>query len=363
MSGGTSDFMQVLQSAAKAGSNVKKGATVAEFDRQYQLTRLDDYKATVTQSEASLKSLDADLLVTRKAFDLSIEQARAAVAKAKLDIQTIPVRSEIQSEQLKLALEEAEANLKQLSAQSAFRLTSERAQRRNAELDLLQSKNELKRAEMNLNRMVINAPMDGMVVMQTAMRGSDMGQIQVGDQLMPGQFFMQIVDPRSMLVSATVNQADVEMVRVGARARLHFDAFPDMELPAKVIALGAMTRTGGMRDKFFKEVPVFLKIEKMDSRVIPDLSVGVDIIIEGAADSVIVPVESVFHETTDGKDYVFVRAEGQFTRREVTVGVRNNVSAAITSGLKPGDVVALEQPDMNSESPGGAGGEGNVQRS
>jgi hypothetical protein len=44
---GGSDFALVLLQVAKPGSHVKKGEVVAEFDRQYQLNRLDDYKATV----------------------------------------------------------------------------------------------------------------------------------------------------------------------------------------------------------------------------------------------------------------------------------------------------------------------------
>jgi HlyD family secretion protein len=92
--------------------------------------------------------------------------------------------------------------------------------------------------------------------------------------------FGRIVDPSSMLVSATVNQADVESIRIGAKAMLHFDAFPGLELPGHIVGIGAMTQPGRARAEYVREVPVMVKIDRMDPRVIPDLSVSVDVLID-----------------------------------------------------------------------------------
>ena len=48
-------------------------------------------------------------------------QAQAAVDKAKLDIKTTPVRSDIDAERLKLTLEEAESQLKMVQGDAAVR--------------------------------------------------------------------------------------------------------------------------------------------------------------------------------------------------------------------------------------------------
>ena len=342
---------------------VKKGESVAEFDKQYQLNRLDDYKATVVQSEQSLRRMDAELEVSRKAHDQSIAQAQAAVDKAKLDIQTIPVRSAIEAERLRLALEEAEASLKQLRTEVPFFDVSQKADRRNSELGVETSRIELRRAEQNLNRMSVAAPMDGMLVMQNTMRGTEFAAIQEGDQLFPGQMFAQIVDPRSMLVVANANQVDAELIRVGARANLRFDAYPGLVVPAKVMSVAAITRPGGMRANFYKEIPVYLKIEKMDPRIIPDLSVSVDVIVDTALEQVIAPLESVFRDGPNAEPYVFVKAGDRFERRPVQLGIRNHIAATVSTGLKAGEVVALEPPSLTP--PGSQSGESKerVQRS
>ncbi|MBA3973917.1 MAG: hypothetical protein C0504_06825 [Candidatus Solibacter sp.] len=345
MSGGSSDFMQVLQNVIAPGKVVQKGDVVAEFDTQYQQTRLDDQRADLAQSERGMRTLEVQLEVSRAQNQFALQQARSVVDKARLDLKTTPVLSQIQSERLKLALEEAEAQLKQLLVEEPLRRSSEAAELKQAQIQLATTRSELKRAEENVEKMRMKAPMDGMVVMQKIMAGSEFRQIQQGDQLFPGQMFMQIVDPRSMLVAASVNQTDVEMIRVGAKAHLRFDAYPGLELPGKVISIGAVPRSGGMRADHMKEIPVYLKIEKMDERVIPDLSVSADVVVASEPDGVIVPLESVFYDQgAPGRPYVYVKTAKGFEKRYVELGLRNHIRARVVNGLKAGETVALEPP-------------------
>lgn len=337
--------MSVLQSLAPAGKLVGKGEVVAEFDTQYQTTRLDDQRSDVEQSARGLKALETQLEVSRSQNQFALRQAQAVVDKAKLDLKTTPVLSQIQAERLKLQLEEAEAQLKQLKTEEPLRRASEAAEWRQAQIQFATTQTELKRAEENVEKLRMKAPMNGMIVMQKIRAGSEFRQIQQGDQLFPGQLFMQIVDPSSMLVAAAVNQTDSDLIRVGAKAHLRFDAYPGLELPGRVISIGAVPRSGGMRGDFMKEIPVYLKIEKMDARIIPDLSVSADVVLSSEADGVIVPLESVFwQQGPPPKPYVYVRTASGFERREIELGLTNNVKARVANGLKPGEPVALEPP-------------------
>jgi multidrug resistance efflux pump len=342
------DFMMQLQTLAPNGVRVAKGSTVAEFDRQYMLLRLDDYRATVEQSESSMKASMANLEVTRKSYEQQILAAKNAVDKAELDIKTSPVRGAIDGERLKLALEEAKANLKQLNEAARYVDIGEKATLKVSDLELQTAKVELKRAEANADKMIIKAPMDGLVVMQNTFRGGEFGLIQQGDQVFPGQMFMQIVDQNSMIVNATVNQVDVQSMRLGQRAKVRFDAFPGLELKARVVMIGAITKSAGSRASFKKDIPVRLKLEQLDPRVIPDLSVSADVVLDETTETAtVVPAEALQTEGDDAgaKSFVHVRnAAGIWERRNVEIAVVNNTHAAIRSGLKPGEVVALEPP-------------------
>lgn len=351
--GGGSEFSLVIQDAVKPGSHVKKGDVVAEFDRQYMLTRLDDYRASVSQLDASIRKMKAELEVSRNSHAQTIENAKAALDKAKLDVRTIPVLGAIDAERTRLAAEEAEARYKQLLAEVKFVEIGYQSQIKNAELEVQQAHMELKRAEANADRMLIKAPINGLAVMQTMFRGSEFAQIQVGDQLYPGMMFMQIVDTSSMIINATVNQVDVDNLRIGQKARVRFDAYPDLEVPAHVAAIGAMTRPGGQRASFVKDVPVLLKIDKMDARIIPDLSVSIDVVLESSEQqATVAPLASVFRDGSGADAHVYVKNGAAWDRRNVELGLANNLSVVVRSGLKPGEVVAEDPPPLAGSPPG-----------
>jgi HlyD family secretion protein len=151
----------------------------------------------------------------------------------------------------------------------------------------------------------------------------------------------------SMIINATVNQVDVDILRIGHKAKVRFDAYPGLEVPATVAAIGAMTRTGGMRASYVKDIPVILSIDKMDPRIIPDLSVSVDVAIESEENATVAPLSAVFRDSSDSTPFVYVKKDNGWERRQIELGVTGNVYAAIRSGLKPGEVVAEEAPPLD----------------
>jgi len=343
------DYQMVLQTVVPPGSRVKKGDVVAEFDRQYMLTRLDDYRASVQQVESSLGILKANLEVDKKAHQQTILVAKSDLDKAQIDLKTLPVRSEIDSELLRLREEEAAARYKQYLSEVKHKEISHAAQWRIGELERGESKIELARAEANAERMLVRAPMDGITVMTQTLRGDQFGQIQQGDNVFAGMMFMRIVDPDSMIVNATINQADSERLRIGAKARVRFDAYPDLELPAHVYSIAAMPRSGGFRGTYVKEVPLVLKLDKLDPRVIPDLSVSADVVLEREEQATVAPLEAVFRDGAQGAPFAFLRGPRGWERREVELGMANNVAVAVRSGLRPGEVVAAERPPVQAK--------------
>ena len=339
------DYLMVLMKCAAAGSRVQAGDIVAEFDRQYQMLRLDDYKASLVQQQAGIEKLKADQAVARQAYNQSVKSAFAGWAKANVDLQTIPVRADIEAEEFKLTEQEMAAAYKEVRSELTFFDVSQQSALRISELDHDQAKIEFGRAQSNVDRMVIKAPIDGVVVMQTIYRSGDYGQVQAGDQLSPGQGFMTIVDPSSMVLNATVNQVDSESLRVGMKATVHLDAYPDAALDATVLAVGAMTSAGGWRANWVRTVPVRIKILQRDARVISDLSGSADIVLAAEKQTTVAPLASVFHDGGgDGKPYVYVASAGGFEKRRVELGLASNVAVAVRSGLRPGEVVALARP-------------------
>jgi HlyD family secretion protein len=336
------DFNLILLSLAKAGTHVKTGDVAGQFDPQFQQQRYDDYKDSVIQLENSIKKLIANLAATKEAHDQTVRSSKADWDKAVLDMQTAPIRSQIDAEKYKLAVEEAEAKYKELVAESALVEESQRASIRSSQLTRDQVRIELQRAETNVERMTVKSPMDGIVVMASIVRNGEYGQVREGDQVNAGQPFVTIVDPRSMVLNATVNQVDAEKLRLGMKASIRLDAYPDIKLPGTLIGIGAMSKTSTFRASYVGEIPVRIKIENTDPRLIPDLTGSAEIVLDSVRNTLLLPRAAVFEEA-DGQ-YVFVQGPEGWQRRKVDLGLTSFTTAAIKSGIQKGEVVALQRP-------------------
>jgi HlyD family secretion protein len=336
------DFSLVLMKLARPGSGVKEGDVVAEFDPQMQLQRLDDYRDSVVQLENNIQKMKTNLAAVKDAHDQTVRSAKSDWDKAVLDLKTAPVRSGIDVEKYKLALEQAEATYKELVEESPLVEEQQRAQIRVSELNHDQSLIELKRAEANVQKMTVKAPMAGMVVMASIVRNGEFGQIREGDQVNPGQPFLSIVDPSSMVLKAAINQVDAEKLRLGMKTLVHLDAYPEIELPGTLIGISAMSKTSTFRAGYVGEIPILIRIERTDPRVIPDLTGNADIVVGGEQAAVAVPRAAVFEE--HGGSFVYVRTPEAWVKKQVTLGIESFTTAAIQSGLQKGDVVALRRP-------------------
>jgi HlyD family secretion protein len=336
------DFSLILMHLANPGIHVKSGETVAEFDPQMQAQRLDDYKDTLDQQENTVKKQLAMLAASREAHDQSVRTAKATWETALLDLKTTPIKSQIDAEKIKLSVEEAESTHKQLVYEASLVDESQRAAIRSQQLDREQSRIELQRAEMNVQRMTIKAPMDGIVVMQSVIRNGVFGQFREGDQVAAGQPFMSIVDPTSMVLNATVNQVDAERLRLGMKTTVRLDAYPEVELPGTLIGIGAMSKSSTFRAGYVGEIPVRIKIEKGDSRLIPDLSGSAEIVLNSENTTLVAPRSAVFEE--NGASYVFVQGPEGWIRKQVQLGLMSYTEVAIRSGVTKGDKIALQRP-------------------
>jgi HlyD family secretion protein len=190
--------------------------------------------------------------------------------------------------------------------------------------------------------MTIKAPMDGIVVMGNVVLNGELRQIREGDIVMAGQPFMTIVDPSSMVLNATVNQVDAERLRLGMRATIRLDAYPDVQLPGGLIGIGAMSKTSTFRANYVGEIPVRLKLEKTDPRVIPDLTGSAEIVMSAETTTVVAPRSAIFDD--NGAPVVYIQKGELWEKKKVDLGLASFTHVAVRSGLQKGDVIATERP-------------------
>ncbi|MCX6630569.1 MAG: HlyD family efflux transporter periplasmic adaptor subunit [Candidatus Solibacter sp.] len=326
---------------AESGTRVKQGQLIAEIDSQDIKDHLVDVESMLLQAQLEIARRKAVLVAQMEYLYQRLRIAKATMERAQLDARAIPVRNAIAQEILRLAADEYRE-----AYEEAIKQTPLTEQRQLFDLKLYEMSydHDVRHRDRHLldyRRCSIRAPIDGMVVMQTTYRGGQMNQIKVGDRLSPGQPFMRVVDPASMQLDATMNQAESELIRLSQRAIVHFDAFPDIVVKGRVQSVGALATGGGRRTSYnVRSIPVRLALETVDPRVIPDLSASGDVAIAESAAGLIVPLETL--SASGGKTIVYVKQGDAFVSREVEIAGTTYTHAALASGIQEGEEVALQ---------------------
>lgn len=339
MQGPDANREMVLEKTAVAGSWVKKGTVIAIIDSQSMQDHVDDLADTIVAAQADIRKRKAEQGIDIESLQQTIRVTKAEVDKARLDYAASEVRTDIERQILKLSLDEAEARYKQAQADVAFKTAGHAADMKVLELTLERHTRHRNRHLNDIKAFTVQAPMDGLVVMASIFRNQEMSQVQAGDRIFPGQSFMKIVNTKTMQVEGSVNQVESDDFRIGQQARIRFDAFPGMQFDGEVYSLGALAGGSARGSAYLRTVPIRIRIQGSDARLIPDLSASADVLIQKADNQVLVPRAALRPE--GDSVFVYVKKGDAFEKREVTLGLRNDIYAVAASGLKSGEEVRL----------------------
>jgi HlyD family secretion protein len=268
-----------------AGTMVKRGDLLVEFDRQAQLRDFIDKQAAsndlINKVAAAEQTEDA-----AKAKDLTeMKEAEDNLGKAELEIQKVEILSRIDTEKAQENLDEAKATFAQLQQTFDLKRKAAAASIRILQIQLDRNRETMEHAETNAALLQIHSPLDGIVVLNTIWKQGSMGEVQEGDQVRPGVAFMEVVDPSRMEVQVPVNQEDLSSLKIGQNASVRLDAYPGLSFPAQLENIGPMGRGGNFSNKVRTFSAVF-SVVGHDPRLMPDLSAAVDLVPEKRSGSI-----------------------------------------------------------------------------
>ena len=277
------------------------------------------------------------LLATGYVSALKVQKDRFAVEKARKD------------------LEAARTDLRVLEDYTGPKTEeSLRADIKNgvAQLDSEEKKHQLNlkrlaRIEEQIDNCTIRAPAAGQVVY--AHEKNWWGQpilIEEGTRVREHQVLIRLPDPTKMQIKARINEAAVTMIQEGMPARIHLDAFQDVELTGSVQKVNEYPEASSLLGTAVKEYETTIEIdelptgeagEPLDLR--PGMTAEVRIRVKKLADVIRVPVQAIIGH--GGRHYC-VEPDGEsFRLRRVTLGSSNDKTVVILEGLEVGEQVMM----------------------
>jgi multidrug resistance efflux pump len=262
---------------AAAGSLVRKGDLLVEFDRTNQLKAARDREAEYREAIEQINKRRGEHLTAQALRDTQLKQAQNDVAIAKLGVVGNENVGSIAAEKNVQTLEEATARLNQLTKTFALRQQVEVADMRILEIRRERASNAWKHAQGNAQRMRIIAPIDGLVVLRSVFRNGNMAEIREGEEVRPGTPILDVVDPSAMRVRVNVNQADVEGLVQGQKASITLDSYPSRKFEARLEQLSPIASTSMLSNRVRTFAAVFA-VEGTDPHLLPDLAAAVEIV-------------------------------------------------------------------------------------
>jgi multidrug resistance efflux pump len=264
-----------LLSIVENGSRVNSGDLLAEFDATDQLKQARDALAKFDDLSHQVDQKRAEQKNNAEKRNSDLIQAESDLKKAEIDIQKGPVLADLEQQKNTVKLEDARAHVASLQRANHFHDQAEAAELRILELQRDRQKLTVERQKENASLLTLRATISGMVALENTWRGNSMGHAQEGDRLYSGEALLRVFDPSSMVVLVSVGEPDGAILKPGAKATVHLDAFPDLNFTAHFDSASPVATSG-----FASSVKTFTArfvLDQSDAHLLPDLSTAVDI--------------------------------------------------------------------------------------
>lgn len=328
----------VIMRLIKAGTSVRPGDPLVEFDRQDQLRNALDRRAELNDLDQQIKKRTAEEVAARASDESTLKQAQSAFERARNELVKNDMLPRIQAEKNKLAFEEAEAKLQQLQETFDLKRRAAAADTRILEIRRNRAETNMKQAESNAERMLITSPLPGVAVVKTTWKnGGNMVEFMEGDEVRAGQPVVEVVNPAVMRVRARVNQADMNDLRVGQTVSVGLDAYPDLRFSGSIDQISPIGQQSTLSPKV-RNFVVLVLVKEAHPNLMPDLTASLDVELDRQRDVLVVPRDAVVLEGEHA--YVRVQRGGRFDRQDVTLGPLNTHEAVVSGGLQEGITVA-----------------------
>lgn len=213
--------------------------------------------------------------------------------------------------------------------------------KKNAELNLSDSKLSLESTQKTLDDYIRKSPISGTVITKN---------IEVGDIIdnaNASQVLMVVADMSKMKFTIAVDELDIGNLKVGMEADVDADALPGQQFKGYVSSIASEGTVSGQGVTTYD---VEIVIDE-PGELVPGMNVNATVVISDVKDVLRIPEEAL-QMAKGGRAIVYVKTDktpdeadfpDDYEEREVEYGASNGTFVEITSGLEEGETVVYIQ--------------------
>jgi multidrug resistance efflux pump len=333
---------------ATEGSRIKKGDILVMFDTSELDTRIEDREAQVVSAKEELEKLKASQASQMSSLMSSLEVTKNNYELSKIRLQQMQFEAETKKQMEDLNFKNAEISLKRQEETIKNQKIINGVDFKNAQLRINRQEMFLKQAKDEREKLIIRAPMDGLVVYKENFRSTTREKFKVGDTPVRRMPLIELPDLSVMQVKTSINEIDIRKVERGQKAVIRLDAVQNAVFTGIITDIAYLARRE--RSSNVKVFDVIITIDGGENQLLkPGMSSTVEIITEKIDSEKYIPIESVFEKEGKTIAYVVGSSGSSWNEREVKVGKTNNNYIVVEGGLEEGEKVALRDPTVQLE--------------
>ena len=330
---------QVAEIRADFNTQVKKDQVIARIDPQSFELRVNQARADVDAARSAVAVAESSLAAQKA----ELGRVRVNLADAERDLnrkKQLVEKKFISPAELEKASTLFEATREQIKAVEAQVKVNE-SQISSAQAAVKQRESLLKQAQVDLERTIIRAPVNGTVIL----RNIDAGQT-VAASLQAPVLFTIAQDLRDMQVEAAIDEADVGRLRVGMPASFAVDAFPRRSFQGDIKQI----RKSPQNVQNVVSYTVVISAANPDMALLPGMTANVRIAVENRASALKVPNAALRWRPAGAADAKGAAPADAPAPQQAGGQAVQQFRARIQSELKPSDAQKAQLEEIFNDS-------------
>lgn len=313
-----------MAQSAKSSSNMLDAWSDARSLRSASIfSKVTEYKISLATYIGQLNSGISSLSTEQSA----IKSDKEAITNADRDLASMDQNNPLDLASAEQAVKQQEASLLKLQA------GADKLDIQSQELTISQRINSLNDARQTLSDYTVKAPFDGVIAALS---------VKVNDTVSQGTAVATLVT-KKQIATISMNEVDVAKIAMGDKVTLTFDALANLSISGEVAEIDTI----GTVAQGVVSYNVKISFDTQEAQIKPSMSVSANIITETKTDVLLVPNGAV--QSDNNGSYVQILENGQPKSVAVVVGISNDTSTEIISGLNEGDKVITQTIDPNKK--------------
>lgn len=191
-----------------------------------------------------------------------------------------------------------------------------------SELRLQEMKTKMEQSQLVVDNTRITSPLAGLIAHRYA---------NPGDFVRGGDPLLRIVDISTVIAAVHIVERDYARVALGQEAEIHVDA-----LPAESF-VGEVARIAPVLDVQTRTAVVHLRVDNSKSRLKPGMHARVSVVVSRRRNARLLPISALLERDGQPAVFVLVGEPPIAERRTISVGLADDESVEVLSGVSPED--------------------------